>query len=151
MDGRLVAPDLVHRMDAHREALTARMHGALQEHAFSNRALFPPRRLAEIAQEQATAFLAFLDTGDEEAIRQEGRKLAHDGLGIRSILALTEALRQAGWSSVNPEGTEWPPLQQALGRYTTALLEGYITKREESVLEQQERTREALLRALQKS
>ncbi len=150
MGNEIGAQDLYQRLQAHREALVARMRAALEEHAFSNRALFPPRQLAQIAQEETEAFLAFLCSEDEEAARQRGRHLAITGLGPRSILALTETLRQTGWETTNPDVDAWPALHQSIGRYTGALLEGYMAGREESILTQQEQTRQALLRALQK-
>jgi hypothetical protein len=151
MGGGAGTPDLLQRIEAGREGLAARIRGALDEYAFSNYAIILPRRLGEIAREEAEAFLAFLSSGDAEAARQRGRRLAQEGLGPRSVLALTETIRQVGWESANPEVELWPPLQEAIGRYTTALLEGYMAGREESILEQQEKTRQALLRALQRS
>jgi len=151
MGGGTGTPELLPRMAARREDLAARMRSALEEHTFSNYAIISPRRLGEMAREEAEAFLAFLGSGDVEAARQRGRRLAQEGLGHRSILSLTETLRQVGWESTNPEVELWPPLQEAIGRYTTALLEGYMAGREESILEQQEKTRQALLRALQRS
>ncbi|MBC7225971.1 MAG: hypothetical protein H5T61_01885 [Thermoflexales bacterium] len=142
--------ELRKRVETRREALAARMRAALEEHAFTNRALFPPRQLAEFARQEAEAFLAFLSDGDEGVVRERGRALAQQGLSHRSVLALVQALQEVGWESANPEVELWPSLQGAIGRYTRAFLEGYMVAREESILEQQEKTRQALLRALQR-
>lgn len=150
MGGEIGVEELRKRMEARREVLTARMRSALEEHAFTNRALFPPRQLAGFAQQEAEAFLAFLESGDERAAQEQGRNLARAGLSHRSVLALTQALQEVGWESANPEVALWPPLQKAIGRYIRAFLEGYMAAREESILEQQEKTRQALMRALQR-
>ncbi|MCS7177772.1 MAG: hypothetical protein RML46_06920 [Anaerolineae bacterium] len=149
MGGGVGIEELLQRMESGREALTARMRAALEEHAFTNRALFPPRQLAEFARQEAESFLSFLRDPDEAMARERGRSLARQGLSHRSVLALTQALQEVGWESANPEVELWPPFQQTIGHYVRALLEGYMAAREESILEQQEKTRQALLRALQ--
>ena len=73
-------------------------------------------------------------------MRERGQKLAQEGLGHRSIVMMTEALRQFCRENVNPG-------EVAAGGYANVLLEGYMVGRERTLLKEQERTREAYLRA----
>jgi hypothetical protein len=145
--GLTLTPGLLQRVSACKEAITSSLCRALHETVFSNRMLIAPRRLDEVGREEAAAFLGFLETGDEEAVRERGRQLALEGLGHRSILIMTETLRRTCREGVNPGDKTLPALLEAAGRYVNALLEGYMASREEDILREQERTREAYLRA----
>ena len=123
-------------------ALVAELRQALRQTPFSSGLRISPRRVNQIGQEIAAAFLKFLETEDEEAARAYGERLAAEGLGHRSILTMAEALRQVWRESANPEAR-----QPAAGRYVNALLEGYMVGREASVLQEQARTVRALQRA----
>lgn len=130
-------------------AITSDLHQALRATALSNRLLIAPRRLEEIAQEEVEALLHFLETGDAEETRQRGARRALEGLGERSALAMTEALRRACWMA----NLDREMLRVALefsGRYVNAFLEGYMSGREEDILKVQERTRHAFQRVLEK-
>jgi len=142
-----ITPNLLRRVGASGETITSGLCRALRETTFSNRMLIAPRRLDEIGKEQAAAFLGFLEAEDEGAVRERGRQLAFEGLGHRSILMMAEALRRACRESANPGDEALPTLLEAAGRYVNALLEGYMAGREEDILREQERTREAYLRA----
>ena len=126
------------------DSISAGLHQALHETAFSNRRRISPRRLDEIGREEAGAFLEFLKTGDEKVVLDRGEGLAREGLGHRSVLMMTETLRVFCRESVNPG-------DKAAGRYAAALLEGYMAGRENVLLNEQERTREAYLRARDRS
>jgi hypothetical protein len=141
------ARNFLHQVTAYREAITSGLCQALRETTFSNRNSIAPRHLDEIGREETAAFLGFLETGDERAARERGRQLARAGLGHRSILTMTEALRRTCRESVNPNYETLSALLEAAGRYVSALLEGYMAGREEGLLREQERTREAYLRA----
>jgi hypothetical protein len=125
--------------DAH---LTTELRQALRRTLFSSGLRISPRRVNQIGQEIAAAFLKFLETEDEEAARTYGERLAAEGLGHRSILTMAEALRQVCRESANPEAR-----RPVAGRYVNALLEGYMVGREASVLQEQARTMRALQRA----
>jgi len=140
-------PTLLQQVSAHKEAIASGMCRALRETTFSSRMLIAPRRLDEVGREEAAAFLEFLKTEDEEAGRERGRQLALEGLGHRSILKMTEALRRTCREGVKTGGETLPVLLEAAGRHVNALLEGYMAGREEDILREQERTREAYLRA----
>jgi hypothetical protein len=132
--------DFLHRASAQRETVTASLRQALRQTAFSNQKLIAPRHLDEISEQETEAFFAFLQSKDEEAARDHGQQLAREGLGHRSILTMAEALRRFCRESVNPG-------EEIASRYVNALLEGYMAGRERALLQEQERTREAYLRA----
>jgi uncharacterized membrane protein YccC len=140
-----VAGQLISR----KAAIVSDLHQALRATDMSNRLLISPRRLEEIAQEEVEAFLDFLDTGDEEETRQRGARRASEGLGERSTLAMTEALRRACWMA-NLDREALRVALEASGRYVNAFLEGYISGREEEILKEQERTRHAFQQVLEK-
>jgi len=130
-------------------AIASELHQALRATDMSNRLLISPRRLEEMAQEELKAFLHFLETGDEEETHQRGARRASEGLGERSALAMTEALRRACWMA-NLDGEALRVALEASGRYVNAFLEGYMSGREEEILKEQERTRHAFQRVLEK-
>jgi len=137
------------QLASQKTAITSELHQALRAMDMSNRLLISPRRLEEIAQEEVETFLHFLETGDEEETRQRGARRASEGLGERSALAMTEALRRACWMA-NLDREALRVALEASGRYVNAFLEGYMSGREEEILKEQERTRHAFQRVLEK-
>ncbi|HID62552.1 MAG TPA: hypothetical protein EYP49_07400 [Anaerolineae bacterium] len=137
------------QLTSRKTAIASELHQALRTTALSNRLLIAPRRLEEIAQEEVEAFLHFLETADEEEARQRGARRASEGLGEHPILAMTEALRQSCWM-MNLEMEELRIALEATGRYITAFLAGYMSGREKEIMKEQERTRHAFRRVLEK-
>ena len=129
--------------------IAAELHRALRATDMSNRLLISPSRLGEIAQEEVEAFLHFLETGDDEEARQWGARRASEGLGARSALTMTEALRRACWMET-PSREALRVALEASGRYVNAFLEGYMSGRQAEILREQERTRSAFQRAMKR-
>jgi hypothetical protein len=134
-------PSLAPKLDEAR--LVKDLERALHTTLFSCTGRITPRRVKQIAQEMAEAFLRFMQEETPTATRTYGQQLAQEGIGHRAALSLSEALRQACWRSANPGGKLMP----VSGRYVIALLEGYMAEREALLLREQGRTREALGRA----
>jgi len=151
-EGAIMAKDTRRSLSTHldQEHLATELRQTLRQTIFSSGLCISPRRMNQVGQEVATGFFKLLETEDEEAARAYGRDLALEGMGHRSILTMTEALRRACREGVNPGGETLLVLLEAAGRYVNALLEGYMTGREEDILREQERTREAHLRALER-
>ena len=122
--------------------LTVELGQTLRQTLFSSGLRVSPRRVNQIGQEEAAAFFKFLETEDEEAVCARGQRLAAEGLGHRSILAMTETLRRVCRESADPAAAP-----TVAGRYVNVLLEGYMAGREAFLLQEQERTRRALQRA----
>jgi hypothetical protein len=137
------------QLASRKTAIVSDLHQALRATDMSNRLLISPSRLEEIAQEEVEPFLRFLEAGDEEGTRQRGARRASEGLGERSALAMTEALRRACWMA-NLDGEALRVALKASGRYVNAFLEGYMSGREEEILKEQERTRHVFQRVLEK-
>jgi hypothetical protein len=144
-----VLDQLAGQLAARKTATVSELRQALQATGLSNRLLISPGRLEEIAREEVEAFLSFLETGDEEETRQRGACRASEGLGERSALAMTEALRRACWTS-NPGKEALDVALEASGRYVNAFLEGYMSGRQAEILREQERTRHAFQRAMKR-
>jgi hypothetical protein len=140
---------IVGQLISRKTAVASELHQALRATDMSNRLLISPHRLEEIAQEEVEAFLNFLETGEEEETRQWGARRASEGLGERSALAMTEALRRACWMA-NPDREALRVALEAGGHYVNTFLEGYMSGRIEEILKQQEHTRHAFQRVLER-
>ena len=149
LEDREILDQVAEQLASQKAAIASELSQALRAMDMSNRLLISPSRLEEIAQEEVETFLHFLETGDEEKTRQRGARRASEGLGERSALAMTEALRRACWmADLDREALR--VALEASGRYVNAFLEGYMSGREEEILREQERTRHALQRVLEK-
>lgn len=125
-------------------ALAPRLLAALRTTMFGSRLLVTPRRLGQIAEEAAGSYQRYL-AGEEcdDTVEDFGQRLAQDGLGHRSTLALVGALHESAGALAPCE----PSVARAAARYSTHLLAGYMEAREAYLLKEQERTRLALERA----
>jgi hypothetical protein len=123
--------------------LAATLQQALQATLFASGQLITPRRIAQVARDIGAAFRAFEQQNDCDAVCEAGRRLATEGLGHGSVLAIVEALHGSSWRQGACPEDHLP----ASVRYCGKLLEGYMSERESSLLREQERTRLALERA----
>ena len=139
----MMQDNLPHAIELNAAHLVEELTQALQATLFSCTGRITPRRVKQIAQEMAEAFIQFAQGEDPAVTRAYGQQLAQEGIGHRAALSLSEAVRRACWESVNP-GLQLLP---ASGRYVGALLEGYMAEREALLLQEQERTRQAAERA----
>ena len=128
-------------------SLTAEIAKALRATLFSSRLSVSPRRVNELAGQMAQQFSAFYDNKDRAAAQGYGSALAREGIGARSALEMTEAVRRVARQQSNPL-TELPDVT---GAFCNALLEGFMESQAQMVLEVQERTHRAYLAALQPS
>lgn len=130
----------------HDQTFIASLGQALMANAFSNRMLIAPRRLAQIGQEEVANFFNFLQTQDTHLAVEHGNRLAREGLGHTTVLSMTSTLRRTS-ASVNAVTNDAViKITELAESYTTALLEGYMSGREEELLQEQERTRNAFTR-----
>jgi hypothetical protein len=126
-------------------SLTAEIAKALRATLFSSRLSVAPRRVNELAVQMAQQFFAFYDSRDQAAALAYGSALAREGIGARSALEMTEAVRRVARQQSNPL-TELPDVG---GVFCNALLEGFMDAQAQILLEVQERTHRAYLAALQ--
>ncbi|MBE2233919.1 MAG: hypothetical protein IAE85_10530 [Anaerolinea sp.] len=125
--------------------VTAEIAKALRATLFSSTLSVAPRQVNELASQLAQHFYAFYDSRDQAAAMRQGAELARAGVGSRSALAMTEAVRRSARLHANPLA-ELPDLA---GAFCNALLEGFMEARGQMLLEVQERTHRAYLAAQQ--
>ncbi len=128
-------------------SLAAEIAKALRATLFTSRLNIAPRRVNELAGQMAQQFFSFYDNRDQAAALGYGKSLAREGLGARSALEMTEAVRRVARVQSNPL-TELPDVA---GAFCIALLEGFIGEQAQILLEVQERTHRAYLAALERS
>jgi hypothetical protein len=128
-------------------SLTAEIAKALRATLFSSRLSVAPRRVNELAGQMAQQFFAFFESKDQAAAQGYGGALAREGIGTRSALEMTEAVRRVARQQSNPL-TELPDVA---GVFCNALLEGFMDAQAQMLLEVQERTHRAYLAALHNS
>jgi hypothetical protein len=128
-------------------SLTAEIAKALRATLFSSRLSVAPRRVNELAGQMAQQFFAFFESRDQAAAQGYGSALAREGIGTRSALEMTEAVRRVARQQSNPL-TELPDVA---GVFCNALLEGFMDAQAQMLLEVQERTHRAYLAALHNS
>lgn len=128
-------------------SLTAEIARALRATLFSSRLSVAPRRVNELASQMAQQFFAFYESRDQAAALEQGKALAREGIGARSALEMTEAVRRTAREKSNPL-VELPDIA---GAFCNALLEGFMDAQAQILLEVQERTHRAYLAALQQS
>ncbi len=128
--------------------------GLLQEHfqdsVFVNRSILHPRHLSAIVSEVVESFIHFLETSNQDGASVNGAALAEKGLGESNIIALSPLLRKfcEGIAlSVDKNGESG--LSDAVDRYVSSLLIGYMQAREAQILTEQEQLRRALATALE--
>ena len=132
----------------YKEVLAESIQKALGQTTFSNRMMIAPRRLRQIGAEEVESVLAYFQNQDRSAVIQHGHRLAGEGLGRGSVFSLCTALRRACWEAQATDKA--PVLFDLTEEYTTSFLEGYLQGLEEEIRQEQERTRQAYIRSLEK-
>jgi two-component system cell cycle sensor histidine kinase/response regulator CckA len=133
-----------------RDKLIRLFSESLLANAFNNRFTLHPRRFAEMAVEEADAFLGFLDSRDSSQVFGRGLSLARQGMGEKSLLSLMSSLRIFCREELAERNREIiDAVRDAIEIYSSSLLLGFIDARESQVLTDQEELRRALSTALQ--
>jgi hypothetical protein len=126
------------------ERLESELKRALQATIFHSNLRIAPRRVHQIALEIAQMFRQFLEErANAETTYAYGQHLAGEGVGHRTILALIEVLHRVSWGQADIVGADLPASVQC----SSQLLAGYMLGREAYLLQEQDRTRQALERA----
>ena len=125
--------------------VTRELQQALRQTIFSSGMQVSPRQANQIGEQFGSAFFSFWSNRTREDASEFGRKLAMAGLGPRSVLSMTEKLRVISWKGSSPDDD----LLSIASDFCNSLLEGYMTGREERLLEIQERTHRAYITALE--
>ena len=129
--------------------LARQLHVLLKKLVFENRYTLHPSMLDKIAHEETDSFFAFLSSGDQPAVFKHGQNRVDIGLGDRTILALASELRKFCLDRLHK--IDLHLLHAALSGvdlYIAAYIEGYMSKMETQILQDQEQMRLALSAAL---
>jgi GAF domain-containing protein len=124
-------------------------HQALRQTLFSSRGQVRPASLKGIAAAEAQIVLDFFYHSDPARSRQRGVQLCQLGLAEEAVLRLGQATRQFCLTCL-PEHLHIPAMNLAES-YHSAAMQGFIETRVAAVLEEQERIRTALQRALNRA
>ncbi|MGA2640350.1 MAG: response regulator [Spirochaetia bacterium] len=161
-------------LQAQKDLLAGLLESLLRKSAFDNRYSMHPRRLAALAAEQAESYIRAaagglgaaagglgaaagglgaaaggLGAAGRESALAEGAGLAQEGLGEKTILGISAALRGFSRDLIHAEVQVIGDLAATTEEYTSALLEGFIAAREALLLKEQEQLRRALSTALE--
>lgn len=114
------------------------MQKALRATVFSNRGLLLPRHLDEFGQTEADVFLRFIKTMDVAESETWGAKLADEGLGIESLMALVSALNQGCFDLLETEDQDTIRATfKAMGIHINSLFTSFYVAIEESIRREQ--------------
>jgi PAS domain S-box-containing protein len=140
-----------HHLINYQSELNEQLSIRFKELALDNRYTLHPRRIDELAHEEAKSFLTFLSLADTQRVFKHGGQRVYIGLGTRTILALISHLRKFCWDRLNEKDSQL--LEVALcgvDQYIDSYFEGYMTEFEAQILSDQEQMRRALSAALQR-
>jgi rsbT co-antagonist protein RsbR len=120
-----------------RTTLTQAATRALRANVAHNRSALPPFRLPQVAEQVVGGLAGFVATGDPVAARVLGERLADQGLGLRSLLAVVrglvrEALAEPG---VDSDRRRVVPIVED---YADFLIEGLASWDVQDVVRQQD-------------
>ena len=143
--------DFFHLLLERQSTLVETVTKTLISKAFENRYTLHPRRLKEVASEEAGFFINFFSTPDSKIVIDHGKKRALDGIGERPLLALFSDLRQLSLNIL--KDYTYDSIQyvtETVDRYMDAYFYGYMTEHTNQTLKDQEQLRIALSKALER-
>lgn len=117
-------------------------HKTLRDTLFTNRSNLRPSVLKKVAQEQANNFFAFLQNQEEEVVYHQGEQLFEKGLSEETVLQLGQTARQFCLAKL-PSSLSLASLN-VIDAFFQYLIRGFIRARENNILIEQERVRQAL-------
>ena len=131
---------LAQQVETHRTDLANRYHQCLTETLFTNRSEVRPTLLRSIAKDEVETLLLFLRSFSFDGTKH-GARLCQVGLSEKSVLQLGHASRQFFVNHLDHD--KFAQALDIIGSYQDATIQGFIQKREEIVLSEQERIRRA--------
>jgi hypothetical protein len=144
----ILATMLAQQVEDHFDELTASYYQTLRETLFSNRAMVRPAMLKDIATDQAKALLDYFHQSDL-LDTERGAYLSRIGLGELSVLRLAQSTRQYFLRFL--KDGQIAPTMDLVDGYYNALIVAYFRRLEKDIFEEQERTRHAFMRVVERS
>ena len=136
---------LVQLMEANRPDLVSRYQRVLRETLFSSRSALRPSLLKSIASDEVDAFHNFLHQPQLHAT-ERGTQLYQTGLSEQPLLRMGQIARQ--FFVTHLEDGQIGPALEAIDVYQGGVMQGYIQSLEKAVFSEQERTRQAFERVV---
>ncbi len=137
---------LQQRLKADRASLLTQYQRALRDTLFTSRSELRPAMLGRIAGDEADALLDFLQHPLPSVAFARGEQLCAIGLGEQAILRLGQVTRRFFLDRL--ENHLVVPMLEIGDLYHENVLQGFLQRREQIILSEQEQTRSALQRTL---
>jgi len=134
-----------------REELEKRIREVLLASIYENRYTLHPRQLQEHAAAEVDGLIEFLEGRRADLAEDRGRRAAHAGLGVSSVLGLFTVIETFATEKVRSAGA--PALESVLSlleEYRSAFLTGCFEERDSQLLKDQEQLRRALAAVLER-
>jgi PAS domain S-box-containing protein len=141
-----VLPQLIRQLQQGHAELVSQYQRALRETLFTNRSEVRPAMLGHIAGDEADTLLNFLQHPLPPAASERGAQLCTDGLSEQAILRLGQVTRRFFLNHL--ENDLAVPALEISDLYHEGVLQGFLQRREQIILSEQERIRSALQRTL---
>ena len=146
--GGFVSADIAQVLLDNRNLLVDRLHRVCLELAFENHHNLHPRKIREISDEEAGAFLEFLQN-NSYIVKKRGQRLLELGLGRRTVASFGSELSRFCWDQLS--GFDREAIEACLEasvKYSTEVLVDYMEAGEAAILAKQEQLRRALSKTL---
>jgi hypothetical protein len=142
---------LIEHITQAQQQIIENIRQALSERIFDNRYTFHPRRLQEVAGEELLHFKSFIETNDTQAVKEIAQRRMTEGFGLSSVLAVGMTLQKFFFREIGrAQGGLLEAGLTAVSEYMDAYLTGYVKAMETSILAEQEQTRRAYFKTIEK-
>jgi PAS domain S-box-containing protein len=145
-----IADDLPEQLQqqvrADRASLVTQYQRALRETLFTSRSELRPAMLSRIAGDEADVLLNFLQHPLPSAASERGEQLCSIGLSEQAVLRLGQVTRR--FFLAHLENHLAVPALEIGDLYHESVLQGFLQRREQIILSEQERIRSALQKTL---
>ncbi|MCA9905338.1 MAG: GAF domain-containing protein, partial [Anaerolineae bacterium] len=145
-DANSCSPSNLQVLERHRGELAASLSKHLRQSIFESRAFVRPSDVTRIADQQTDAFFAYLSTYNILDASSFGKDLGELGVGNYVVLAYGSILRRFLKDRLDLETSEF--CWQITEEFYHAVIAGYYSAKEQTILNEQERIRWALQQSL---
>ncbi|MBN1351567.1 response regulator [candidate division KSB1 bacterium] len=129
--------------------IARQINGILFSLMFDNIHTLHPRRLRELGDEESKAFLRFLTYHDLRQVSEFGKKRAHEGLSLKSILSIGSFLNQFCAKEIGARSSDLLQVaSKSINICLTEYTKGYFAESRKQTLQQQKELSRVLSNAL---
>lgn len=140
----VVLKQIAQQLNRYRAELAEQLTKHLQAVMFYNSHTLHPTRLKLIGQEKIDNFLNFLTVNDFSPLVQQGKKMAQEGLGYKSLLTTSAFLTQVCTEKLDLKDPA--PIRialRAVNLYQFLIFEGYMQEYKNQLVKEQRNFRQA--------